>query len=251
MARRGVSYNGVIPQRFINTMSLTINTLANRMKSLHPMSLTHKEYLDLLAPPEHHQTLMDAAEFADVSSNLYKNIDFLHPSFEGIVDGPVSLFCTIHKPGKTMPLAPRNSVILKDAPKEIRDKLAGWVLTVADINFNAARTRALMWWLNDNCNTAAQVRFLWPTIVHIAALDEDTRSLADKMREIKKISTLPALPLEVTAACKSTSKWVAMMSLLSDDMETPKADPKVEVTCELGGFNALKREGVLGVLSGA
>jgi hypothetical protein len=222
----------------------SVKTLHGRMKRLNPIALTHDEFLSLFAPPEHWPILKTAAEVAQVSSSSgeFHESHFKHKA----LPGSVRVTFQVHDLGDGAPLLPRNDVPLKKAPKELMTRVVEWANRDIDMGFQFARAVALLEWMESSCDTARQIRFLWPAIVPLCALNEETAALGERIKEFKTPTSLPALPAEVRAACRSTASLIAGATLLP---ETPEPTAPVQVSAMVTSVDASLTEGALGVFS--
>jgi hypothetical protein len=224
----------------------SVAILKERWMALHTDGITHEEFLSAYAPPEHWTLLRDADEIAHVYSAgsvhvgriFDERLRELAPSNEASI-----LFCVSEVNGRA-PLRPRNDRILDTCPQHVRDKLTSWVIEQVKVGYDFSRIRMLLHWLNNNCNSPYQARYIWPSVVALCALSEETKDFGHKLREVRPPRALPHISQDIRAALKLSAGTVATASLL------PPAEtaPFFPVSLRLQGFTA-KKEGDLGFLS--
>lgn len=245
---------GAIPYNALVHISSAINDVRDKMCALTPMpELTHDDFLNLFVEPKDQRVLKEAARLAHVDRKAVNFVSAIeHPRFEEALGAPmVDVMFELY--GDDAPLSPKNNVPLKGAPQHVLGAIAEWAISMVEINIQSSRTHALVHWLNENCANAAQVRFLWPSIVALANMREDTKGFANKLRDVPAPKSLPAIPAEVRTACRLTAGFVASASLIAPDPEDDKFYP-VEILLPSNIYhrtNTIRRkEGVLGMLRG-
>jgi len=225
-----------------------LTQLRPRMERLFPLGFTHDEFLALFAPKEHWPILKSASEVADVTSNGGAHSGDLK---DGRLDAEFVNynFTVIRMPdGGDPPLSPRNHTVLKKAPPELVTRLVEWTNQQLKIRYDFATAAALMEWMGSHCESKHQIRFLWPSLVAIASLQEHTADFADRIRDFKVPRSLPPMPAEVRAACKMTSGLIAGAMLLPEEPEARAVPP---VTVEICGGEAVHDGGALGEIRAA
>ncbi len=68
------------------------------------------------------------------------------------------------------------------------ERLEDWVIGRVEQNFEISRADLLLNYLNNNCETPSQIRYLWPSILALCSLDKANEKLVefgDKLRELK------------------------------------------------------------------
>jgi hypothetical protein len=221
-------------------MKNNVETLHRRFKPLNRISFSHDEFLALFAPPEHWEILKTASEVAAINATGgYHGGVVRHHSVMG---GSASIMFIVAASGA--PLMPRNLVVLPQAPSALVERLSVWVNREIEVAMEFARVNALVNWLDANCATKDQMRFLWPPIVSLCMVQEYTTALGERLREFKTPSSLPSMPAEVKAACRSTSATVTTAMML-DETPAPFSAP---VTVTLAASEHYEDEGALGRL---
>jgi hypothetical protein len=221
-------------------LSRCIETLHARMRSLNRLGFTHDEFLALFAPKEHWEILKTASDVADVKATGGDHLgNFRH---HALTAEDADMYFDVN--GDGAPLMPRNHTILKKAPKELLDRLATWVNREIEVAYGFSRTAALIQWLDANCATRQQIRFIWPSIVTLCSLMIDTAELGDRLREFKPCKALPHMPPEVRAACKSTAGVIATAMLLPVEKDLFMAPVIVRMVTAAAHVN----EGALGII---
>jgi hypothetical protein len=201
----------------------SVDELHARMNRLNTLGFTHDEFLALFAPKEHWKLLKTAAEVAQVTANG----GYHRATYHG--EGPAAAALNFDLQANGAPLLPRNTAVLKDAPQELRDRLDTWLAreTVIRDRFGAARD--MVDWLDFNCASREQARFIWPALLTVAAsaTDVNTRLMGEKLANFKAPRTLPAIPPEIRQLCKVSSEAVTCASLLDEVDKTPFSAPVV------------------------
>jgi hypothetical protein len=217
-----------------------IVVLHERMKRLNPLGFTHDEYLALFAPKEHWEPLKLGAEMSTSGASGGRHYGSLK---HGTLTGELAeIVFDVAADGA--PLMPRNTAVLMNAPKELLYRLVTWANREIEVGLQFAAAAALMDWLNVNCATKDQMRFLWPSVVTLCGMNECTADLTERLREFKAPKHLPAIPAEVKAACRMTSGIIAGASLLVEEPDTFTA----QVKCSMKASSAMTHNGALGVL---
>jgi len=241
---------GCIPRRYLYPLHNALNEVKARLNNLHQISFTHEEYLAMFAPEDDHRILKEASKVAHVGSGGGQfGMDFKSHRFAAFGSNEVGLNFTIHEIEGWAPLMHRNTKILRDAPVHLVARLEDWVLASVEHNFEVSRASSLLSFLDENCETPRQVRYLWPSILALCAMNESTMEFGDKLRPLKVPRALPAMDDYVKAAFKRTAGIIAGASLLphSDTHEAVLHPVAVRLTT----VNARKSEGALGCLWGA
>jgi hypothetical protein len=208
------------------------------------VGFTHDEFLTMFAPPEHHEMLKEVRKIAHVSSSTSYLTTVLK---DGVNANKVDVEFTLH--GNDAPLVPMGKKILKTTPGHLVERLTTRVNHVIGIRKQFSIAIALMDWLDNNCDTLAQIRFIWPSILTLLTATEDyhvAQQQADRVRVFKP-QRIPALPMEVREACKLTSGIITSASLLSKDDPSPFKAP---VTIHVSSIDAPDTAwGPLGMIS--
>lgn len=206
----------------MSTLHGAIRTLRQRAESLHNLGFTHDEFLELFAPPEHWDVLKLASEYSNLNATGGAHwAMFYHAAFDGFSEA--SLAFAVNLVGERAPLRPRNTTVLHNNP-ELVARLVAWVNARVEVGYEFARAERLLDWLNDHCESLKQVRYLWPSLVALCALNDDTKDLADRLRDNRPPRALPSIPAEIRDACRSTAKAITLASLIHTD--------------DVGGFTA-------------
>jgi hypothetical protein len=239
-----------IPRRYFQRIEQSIAQLKTRLNDLYNISFTHDEFLQLFAAEEDHRILKEAARVAWVNSvgGVHATEFNSHKFTEAWGSNTVHLNFHVNMVDNFAPLIPRNSVILQDAPSALIGKLTRWVLARVEQNFEMSTVNTLLWWMQNNCDNPAQIRFLWPSILSLASMHEETKDWGDRLREIRKPKTLPPLNLAVREACRSTAGIIASAGMLTDDNVLITGEA---VTCDITSVSASKMIEGLGKIYGA
>jgi hypothetical protein len=233
-----------ISRKHMTVLRQGITLLRERHLSLHNLGFTHAEFLELFAPPEHWEILNTASEVASVDADggnhwaTFDHKDLIEPVGTRVV----GIRFTVCPVGGRAPLLPRNRNVLHvSAP--LTQKITSWVTERVKLGYDYALATALLEWMNDKCDSPKQIRYLWPSLVALCALSDETKDLGHKLRDTKPPQSLPAMPIEVRDACRETSRSIAIASLIgAEPIETFSA-PVVAVINEV---KVIRSVGALG-----
>jgi hypothetical protein len=219
-----------ISRNNLSSLTYSIGILKARHQTLYPISLTHDELLELFAPPEHWELLRTAADIAEVkAASNYKTIKFTDDRLRDVCfQNHVTLCFTANDVGGKAPLMPLNNNLLR-TNTALMDKLVAWITSRVTLGYEYGVTAALLSWLAEHCDSPKQVRYLWPTLLTLCALNEPTKELGDNLREIKAPQSLPAMPPDVREALRSTAKTIAIASLIGHQENNPEPPVRVDL----------------------
>lgn len=239
---------GAIPRRYIHKLETVIQAVGDKWERFHNVGFTHDEFLSLFAPVEHHKLLREASEIAEVEvvGGGCHYASFTHSKFSEVFGSPtVQLNFFVHNSAANpAPLLPRNHVVLASADPQVISKLAEWVIERGEIGFGIARVKAVLNYLDINCSTPNEVRFIWPTLLALCSRDDELANFADKLREVRPPKSMPPLPPEVRAGVRASAGTIASAMLLGEP--EPFVAP---VTVSILTFVGVRKEGALGTLS--
>jgi hypothetical protein len=230
---------GCISRNNLSSLTHNLNRLKERHRTLYPISITHDELLELFAPPEHWELLRTAADIAEVNAvSNYKTIKFTDDRLRDVCfQNHVTLCFTANDVGGKAPLMPLNNNLLRTNTALV-DKLVAWITSQVTLGYEYGVTAALLNWLSENCDSPKQIRYLWPTLLTLCALSENTKELGDNLREVKAPQSLPALPPEVRDALRSSAKTIAIASLIGAD-QAVEPEPPVHVQLYNAGMRLI------------
>jgi hypothetical protein len=101
---------------------------------------------------------------------------------------------------------------IDDADVESMGRINNYLVQYYEIAKHYEDALKVLEWLNDNCSTPMQAKFLWPGILTLYKLVEHER--LDELRLSKIPNKLPALPLGFREVAQSTAGVLAAASLL-------------------------------------
>jgi hypothetical protein len=196
--------------------------------------ITYRELLQLIAPAEHIDALMNIRRIADVGRYVGVSTDArtflshrgrnLSVSFE--VDGE-----------SDSPVMPYRPIWLDHFPenRELMKALEACGKQRADIAIDWERVGKVFKYLNEVCTNPAQVRYLWPAITGILSMKEDLEGMRASLSQHVMPKSLPTLPMEVRKACRETAAIVAMALMLPPLEDEPVQPRQVRITfrCDL------------------
>lgn len=247
---------GAIPRSYVWALEgIITNVMKPRFAALTPpVTFTHEEFLELFAPEEDRHILREASRVAHVTTTGgYLRAEMKSERLRKLFDDrAASVMFTVHSGDHGAPLLPRNNIVLPTAPEHLVTRLEDFVVTQVEQNREVNRCHRLLYWLDANCTGMSQVRYLWPSILAICAMDQSNNEalaeFANRTRELKRPQALPHMPPEVRAAFKSTASIIAAIGLLPSDPVAPVAVPEVSV--QLHGSVGSVQEGALGWIAG-
>ena len=228
-----------ISEKVLTSMKYNNQKYLERYLKLHPVSLTHDEYLDLLCNKEHHVILRDAAKYADVYASERWVECKVPVDFPDLREQPTLGYYARSHNGKEAPLIPRDIAWHGDAPAA--HKVVEWLAWRIDTGKKAALVEWLLSTFRE-WESAAKVRFVWPAIMQLCrplSSHEDfnperLEAWGKRNHAFKAQTSVPAMSREVREALKVTSQWLTACALLPEDMKDP---PEGEVSLNLHGVN--------------
>ena len=236
-----------IPDKVLDCMRTNLNIHLENYLRLHPISLTHDEYLDLLANPEHHSILRDAAKYANIRA-AERWVDCEVPvDGLGLSNNSVDLgFFARSEAKQDAPLIPRYVRWHGNVPAA--PKVVEWLVWRIETGKKAALVNYLLCHFKE-WDSGAKVRFVWPAIMQLCApLNAAYTPNADKLENwakrysaYKAQQSVPALSQAVREALKITSEWLTACALLPKDMPEP---PVGEVAVDIHGVNWFEFHGM-------
>lgn len=216
-------------QEVLETMEERLKWHMRQRLALVPFDLTHEECLDLVAPAGHVPILRDAAKYADVSSRA----NWMSVTLPALCDGhshvDVVLMMAIAGE-KQPPLRPRS-------PEWQVDKVGGakvraWATQRLELGRRFGLAHKTLHELARICDTGAQVRYLWPAVMHLVVGATSTRTLAwaEKNAVFKAQRHVPAIGLGLMAAIKDSSALITACALLGPDyIEPPIREVNIDI----------------------
>jgi hypothetical protein len=203
-----------------------ISKLYSRAVAHKACTLTHEDMKHLLVRPEHFKAVDEARELFGNSSGETVDIKAPDPHSKGgeLVIG-VELAVTRDEPGFPFPTYVGQQ-LFGDADSEARKKLDAWIKWRTRVGREWCLANAVFQELNRRCNTPAQMRYFWSSIVGILTLcdDEKVRAKADKLRAYKAPSGIPRVEKELAEACRGASAIISKGLLYPEPEGTPVAE---------------------------
>lgn len=207
-----------------------ISTLCNRVKcTLKTPTITYREMLQLIAPPEHVDFLLRVREIADVGRYGGRDSGQLKIASHKGKDVSVEFSVTGYEGTPAMPNGP---LWLNHFPENraLAVELERCSREYADVAIEWGLVKTVFKYLNKHCKTVAQVRYLWPSVLGIMSVKDDLDGLRRELTPLMVPRNLPSLPQEVRALCRQTSAIVATALLLPPLEEEPTAPKDVAIT---------------------
>lgn len=210
-----------LPTRVVDALKDATSVVNCRMSWLHQFEMTHRECLQLVAPPEHIDLLISATEWANV--NTYESsMEVKIPATVDGVDHPeISLTMRTHA-GQEPPIRPR-APRWRAAPPEVQLKAIKFAEHQLAVDRLTSLTKHIIEWMEDKCETGQQVRYLWPSIMHLCKLSgsEHVQRWVDKFGAYRAVKSAPHVPLYMRKAIQQTSELLTKAALL-DEIKAPE-----------------------------
>lgn len=212
-----------IPDNVKSCMFRNIQRLHDRMKCLIPFNMSHDECLELVAPENHLNVLRSAAKYASITASE----DWMEVDVPATIDGEkgqkVQLKMRTHAQ-KEPPLRPR-------APEWQAGKkgqvVIDWMISRYELGRKFGLCNYVLAELSARCEQGAQVRYLWPCVVHLCDTTNDdykadqVQRWHEKHAAFKVCRYLPELSPGLRRAIKETSGTITAAVLIGKDIEQP------------------------------
>lgn len=187
-------------------------------------TITYRELLQLIAPSEHIEILLNARQIGDIG--IYTGTSTDTRVITSHRDRDVGVEFTVERDEKS-PVMPRHPIWLDHFPENrgLVKELVSCAKQFADVAIEWDEVEQCFRYLNEVCKTPAQMRYLWPSIVGIMSASDGLGGLRASLAQFVVPKSLPTLPLEVRAMCKRTAAVVTMALMLPtlehDSVPTP------------------------------
>jgi hypothetical protein len=210
-----------LPDKVLADLMQRSEVMMHRMLQLAHFDLTHRECLQLIAPPEHIDILCSVSDIADVTSShswITVNVPYY---IDGVSNPEVLLYMRTHE-GVEPPLRPRVAKWHGKQP-DIEQKVIAWVEQRLIHGRLCRTTKYVLGELQKLCDNGHQIRYLWPAIMHLTVgTDNDhTRRWVSKYGAYRAVKNAPAIPPELRKAMQDTATWLTQAALLA---EVPPAE---------------------------
>lgn len=187
-----------------------------RMMQLQPFHMTHDECLHLVAPSFHHELLKMAASVADLRAGVGDMPVGIPRIIDGVDTPYIDLRMRTHE-GNEPPLRPR-APLWQACKPEIQQKVIDWATHHLVTGRKTETVKWVLDWLVEKCDTGAQVRYLWPAVLHLASVSDDEAVVkwTEKYGPRTTPRSLPRVSPEMRKLLGDTSEWCAQAVLLSE-----------------------------------
>ena len=198
-------------------MRFNIGLMAARMAAIRPLHLTHQEVLDLVAPPEHHTILREAADVAAIS-NEHDAFSVSVPTTKFGIIGVSFLMRTIDD--IVAPLRPRHPQYFTTPVSEgTRTKLHAWIDWRMEVGREFGIVNYALSVLAAKCTTPQEVRFLFPSVLALCApagvgYDNELQEYHDKVRDFITPRHTPLLNSTERKIIREAAGYVSAASVL-------------------------------------
>lgn len=206
-----------------------ITKLCNRVKcTLKTPVVSYREMLQLIAPAEHIEFLLNARRIGDIGRYPGRDSDQIVIANHRGVNVGVEFSVSGQDETPVMPYKPW----LHHSPenKALINELVRCAKEFADVAIDWGVVKAVYKYLNKHCKSPAQVRYFWPSILGIMSLNEDLDDVRASIIEHTMPRGLPSLPPEVRALCRQTAGIVATALLLPPLEDEPHVPEDVTIT---------------------
>lgn len=234
-----------IHDKVVEDLCARVQTMLTRHMCLAHFHMTHRECLETIARPDHIDALMSLADVAKVP--VYAEWVQVATPFEldGTENLRVQFYMRTHE-SKLPPLLPRFAS-WRYPGTSITARVADWMNTRLVNGRLAATTQEIIKHLSHSCDSGQQIRYMYPAILHLAALSDHDRTKAwvAKFGAHKAVKSTPPVEPFWRKAMIETSTWLTQASLLDevtgdDSSPTCIALPDPLPSFKLGPYNVTR-----------
>jgi hypothetical protein len=178
--------------------------------------MTHRECLELVAPSDHVNTLIDAAKYASVASSEEWMQVMIPATLDDEYHPGVYLQMRTHAQ-KEPPLRPRLPMWQPGQPAG--DKVIQWTAARLVLGRRFGLAKHVLHELNDMCENGAQMRFIWPVCMHLVQGRPGGRveTWAEKHAAFKPCRFLPQISPRLKKAIQDSAALLTSAVLVGDD----------------------------------
>jgi hypothetical protein len=214
-------------------LKLAIEELHIRMQQTNMLEMSHQELLDMFVPKGDHEVLLKI-RYMTTENFVHDTFNFKY-SWSGVSLEPyayVDLRFAMHDTAtRKHPALPKHRSWTGNNP-EAEAKIDNWLQRRFTLGVDYSRVNRVLEILNERCSSPQQIKFLWPSIMSLCKMRDDTRQLASAMEAARTPHTIPALSPELRQACRKTAGAIAVANLLGE----PPDDVTPEVTIACAGI---------------
>jgi len=208
-----------------------------------PFVMTHDECLQLVAPAAHHALLRTAAEVAMVSASEC----WMELEVPAIVDGassPKVVMLMRYVGGKAPPLVPRSPWWQMPTANNIgaSTKVIDWLTKRYEIGRRFGTARHVLNRLNDECSSGAQLRYMFPAVLHLCKVGANPKMDAwvERFGPYKACRHTPSVSPDFKRAIQDSSALLTSVALMGEDV--PEAE-RTEVMIDVQSMQGFKVDG--------
>ncbi len=226
-----------------HAMVTNLDVLRDRMLTLIPFDMTHRECLELIAPPEHLDILTGAAKYADIHAAE----EWVAVYTPAVVDGEKRVrvrFQMRTHAEKEPPLRPRHPEW--QPGRGGHAKAIAWVDARLRLGRRFGLAHRVLYELREACDTGAQLRYVWPACMHLlkparedAQADLRVETWAKKHAEFKPQRHTPSLSLAMRDAVREAGALITSAVLMGEDVQPA---PLGEVLIGLGSMPTFEHD---------
>ena len=205
-------------------MCSRLDVLRSRMVGLLEFNLTHDECIQLVAPAAHVPMLKEVAHFADIhSSEQWMELD-VPWTCDGEINAKAMLYMRTHQ-GKIPPLRPRDPQW--QPGYACGAKVIEWLEKRLIIGRRFGLAYKVLSELSGLCDTGAQIRYLWPVVMHLTkgTTNERTMKWAERNSAYKAQRHVPAIGAGLREAIRDSSALLTSCALIGEDLPEPVRGP--------------------------
>lgn len=202
--------------------------------SIPPLNMTHEECLELIAPAEHIDILTKAAKYASTTASAAWMTVEVPGDIDGQTGQQVRLSMLAYGE-KTPPLPPRYP---QWQPGKSGHKIIAWLNKRYEIGRRFGTAKYVINYLAAKCETSAQVRYMFPSILTLCRAEADPRMAKWVARhaEHRPCKHTPPVPAHIKAAIQDASALLTSSVLIGDDVPAPDWGYVRCMPVNLGGF---------------
>lgn len=198
--------------RLVNKCELMVRTIP-------PLGMTHQECLELVAPAEHVDLLIKAAEFASVKASDA----WMRVKIPGTVDGEIdqrAYLSMLTHAERSPPLQPKYP---QWQPGKSGHKIIEWLTKRYEIGRRFGTARYVLNYLDAECDNSAQLRYMFPSVLTLCQAEADPRmeKWIAKNAAYKPCKFAPAVPPYIKKAIQDASALLTSSVLIGEDVPLP------------------------------
>jgi hypothetical protein len=216
----------------------SIRVLLNRVLHYKKSPLTHADLMEMFVDPDDVEAVKKAGKLFSHARGGGFGHNFVEPGTDNSCRLWISSVDTKSKKAFMHPdyMGER---FFGNRDGEAMQRLNEWITWRLDASRQFGRVAAVLNRLNEICDDATQVRFVFPTLVALAGSNEGLQDFADKIRDHKAPKRLPAIHPGLREWVASSEVTVTKALLLPNPASQPRKSEE-PVTLELSSYTLEK-----------